>query len=157
MFTSIPTARDLTTLDAIPARAAGYPRDTVTLGWEERVKARARRRSDGGLEFATTLARGTVLRDGDCFVFDTPPVIVRVVESAEPVLVIRPETPADWALFAYHIGNSHQPMMVDGAGIVCPDYLGMSQVLEYYGIAFTREERPFTPIGQIPGHRHQPA
>ena len=155
MFNPIPTARDVTTIDAIPTRAAGYAHDTVTLGWEDRVKARARRQSDGGFAFATALARGTILREGHCLVFDIPPLIVRVVELAEPVLVVRPRAQTEWALFAYHIGNSHQPMMLAEDGIVCPDYLGMSQVLGYYDIPFSREARPFTPVSQVPSHRHQ--
>lgn len=155
MFTSIPTAREAHRLNELPVTARSYARDTITLGWEERVKGRARRTSDSGFEFATALPRGTVLRDGDCFVFDTPPLAVGVVELAEPVLVIRPASPMEWALFAYHIGNSHQPLMLAEDALVCPDYLGMSQVLSYYGIPFSREDRPFTPVSQVSDHRHQ--
>jgi len=32
----------------------------------------------------------------------------------------------------------------------------MEQVLAYHGIPYERETRPFTPLGQIPGHLHQP-
>jgi hypothetical protein len=28
----------------------------------------------------------------------------------------------------------------------------MEQVLTYHAIPFTREERPFTPVSQAPGH-----
>src|SRR5262245_32544652 len=112
IFQSMPVAGAVHRVDELPLPAAKYRQDTVTLGWEDRVKTRARRRSDAGFEFATALARGTVLRDGDCFVFEAPPVVVRVAEAAEAVLVIRPQTSQDWALFAYHIGNSHQPIML---------------------------------------------
>src|SRR5262245_21173534 len=104
MFTALPTAREVFAADAVPSRTAGDAHDTATLGWEERLKVRARRESDSGFEFATALPRGTILRDGHCFVFDASELVVHVVELAEPVLVIRPKTPADWALFAYHIG-----------------------------------------------------
>jgi urease accessory protein len=155
VFNFLPVAKDVHRLDALPGTAGGYRHDTVTLGWEDRVKARARRTSDLGFEFATTLPRGTVLREGDCFAFDVPPVVVSVVERAEPVFVIRPETPGDWALFAYHIGNSHQPLMLADDAIVCAEVPGMEQVLLYHSIPFSREVRPFTPIGQIPDHQHQ--
>lgn len=155
MFTSLPVAKEIYRPDALPGTVVRYPRDTVTLGWEDRLKARARRQSDRGFEFATTLARGTVLRQGDCFIFDVPPLIVGVIERAEPVLVIRPEGRDAWALFAYHIGNSHQPMMIADDGIVCADSPGMEQVLRYHGIVFSREVRSFTPVGQIPEHQHQ--
>src|SRR5262245_51186282 len=130
MFNSLPTAHEVFAADALPAGVASYAHDTATLGWEDRLKARARRESDSGFEFATALPRGTVLRDGDCFVFDRASLVVHVVERPEPVLVIRPAAPGEWALFAYHIGNSHQPLMLADDGIVCPDLLGMSQILE---------------------------
>ena len=52
-----------------PSRIA---RDTITLGWEERLKARGRRRRTAASSSATALPRGTVLRGGDCFVLDEP-------------------------------------------------------------------------------------
>ena len=54
----------------VPENARGYTRDTTTLGWEDRTHAHGRRRTEGGVEFGTTLPRGTVLRAGDCFVLD---------------------------------------------------------------------------------------
>jgi urease accessory protein len=152
---SLPVAHTSCREETVPSTASGYERDTVTLGWEERLRARARRVSDRGFEFATVLERGQVLRDGDCFVFDCPGRVVRVVEQAEPVFVIRPCTACEGALFSYHIGNSHQPLMLVDGEVVCPDVPGMEQVLNYHRIPFVREHRPFTPIGQIPDHRHQ--
>ncbi len=49
---------------------------------------------------------------------------------------------ANGALFAYHIGNSHQPVMIADDAIVCPDALGMEQVLTYHAIPFLREQPP---------------
>ena len=47
-----------------------------------------RRRTDGGVEFGTSLPRGTVLRDGDCFVLDATRLSSTVVERPEPVFVV---------------------------------------------------------------------
>lgn len=154
VFKSLPVAHEIRRGDPASSRAPGDQLDTITLGWEERLKARARRRSDCGFEFATALARGTVLRDGDCFVFDRPPLVIRIVERQEPVFILRPATSGEWALFAYHIGNSHQPVMFGEEEIVCPDVPGMEQVLTYHGIPFSRALRAFTPVGQIPSHQH---
>jgi urease accessory protein len=140
--------------DSLPAPARSYARDTITLGWEDRLKARARRRSDGGHEFATALPRGTVLRAGDLLVVDDLALVVAVDERSEPVFVVRPRGEAEWGLFGYYIGNSHQPMMVDGTAIVCPDVPGMQQVLEHYRIPFERDERAFTPVSGMADHRH---
>jgi urease accessory protein len=155
VFKPLPVAHDVHSSDALPPAARDYARDTLTLGWEERTKARALRRSDGGVEFGTSLPRGAILRHGDVFVLDVIATCIEVLEREEPVFVIQPSTPDEWARFAYQIGNSHQPMMVADASIVCPDVAGMAQVLDYHRIPFTRARRAFTPIGHVPDHRHQ--
>ena len=155
MFKSLPIAKRVVRDDALPDDVLTFERDTVTLGWEERLKTRSRRQSDGGIEFAIALPRGTVIGDGDCFVFETRKLVIQVVELEEPMLVVRPANNFEWGLFAYHIGNSHQPMMIAGDAMVCPDALGMDQILAYHRIPFVRERRRFTPIGQISDHQHQ--
>jgi urease accessory protein UreE len=100
------------------------------------------------------LERGTVLRGGDCFVLDDRAVVVLVVERAEPVVVITPQSPEEWGLYAYHIGNNHLPLMLEGGDIVCPDVPGLEQLLEQHGIRFSRATRAFTPVGAVPDHRH---
>src|SRR5262245_17626043 len=154
LFKSLPVAREIVRGGALPPHAREYRRETITLGWEERLKVRSRRASDGGLEFGTALPRGTVLRAGDCIVLDDAKVIVAVVERLEPVLVVEPATPHEWGTFAYHIGNNHQPMMVSGRALVCPDVPGVQQLLEQHGITFSRAMLPFTPVGFVPDHRH---
>ena len=161
VFKSLPVVREIYRAADLSQSAASYPRDVVTLGWEERLKARSRRRSDGGLEFATALPRGTVLRDGDCLILEELRTVIEVRERAEPVFVVDPKTQKDWARFAYAIGNSHQPLALTEASIVCPDIPGMEQVLEYHGIPFRRGLMPFTPLGlgtdpYSPGHQHTP-
>jgi urease accessory protein UreE len=157
VFRSLPVARDVYREDTLPPAARRYARDTITLGWEARLKARGRRRSDGGVEFGTALARGTVLRGGDSFVLDQPPVTIAVVEREEPVFIIEPRAGSEWALYAYHVGNSHQPVMITDRALVCPDVPGMEQVLQYHDIPYARGTRAFTPVGlDLSGHRHQP-
>lgn len=155
MFKSPPVAKTTQRLDTLSGDVSGFERDLMTLGWEERLKARSRRRSDLGFEFATALPRGSVLHEDDCFVFDAQRVIVRVVEREEPMLVVRPTDHREWGVFAYHIGNSHQPVMIADDAIVCPDALGMDELLKYHAIPFLREHRKFTPLGQVSDHQHQ--
>lgn len=138
----------------LPEAARQYTRDSVTLGWEERTHVHGRRRTDGGVEFGTSLPRGTVLRAGDCFVADERRLVISIVERPEPVFVIQPHDPAEWALFAYHIGNRHQPLMIADAGLVCPDVPGVEQLLQHHHMPYMRATRPFTPAAAVAGHHH---
>jgi len=157
MFTALrqlPVAAAVFRPETLPIHARDYTRDTVMLGWDDRLRARGRRTSDGGIEFGTALPRGTILRAGDCLVLDGPRSVVVVVERNEAVFVIAPRTPEQWGLFAYHIGNNHQPMMIAADGIVCPDVPGMEELLAQHAIPFARASRPFTPVGHVPDHAH---
>ena len=162
VFKPLPVVRDVHRLHALPTRAAGFRRETLTLGWEARLRARGRRRTDRGSEFGTALPRGTVLRDGDCLIVEELSLIVAIVEQLEMVFVITPASPAQWATYGYHIGNSHQPLMLTDGALLCPDVPGMEQVLTYHDIPFTRSERAFTPMnvggdGYVAGHQHAPS
>ena len=152
LFRTVPVAEAVFRIDRLPAGLLEHPRDSLTLGWEDRLKTRARRRTDAGVEFGTALPRGTVLHAGDCLALDNPPLVVVVRELAEPVLVVRPSSSAECALWGYHIGNSHQPIMIGDDELVCADLPGMEQVLTYHRIPFSREMRAFTPVSQAPGH-----
>jgi urease accessory protein len=154
VFKSLPVAHEVWREDALPVSASAYARETISLGWEDRLKARGRRRSDRGTEFGTALPRGTILRAGDCLVCEPLERVFVVVERDEAVLVVAPRTPAEWGLFGYYIGNSHQPVMLTEHEIVCADLPGMDQVLEQHGIVFARAARAFTPVGLLTDHRH---
>jgi urease accessory protein len=138
----------------LPDPARFYARDTITLGWEDRQHGHGRRRADGGVEFGMALARGTALRGGDCLVVDEARTVVTVVEKVEPVFVIEPLTLHEWALFAYHIGNRHLPLMIAERGIVCPDVPGVEPLLLRERIPHRRAALPFTPATAAAGHQH---
>jgi urease accessory protein len=138
----------------LPESSRAYMRDTITLGWEDRLHAHGRRVSDGGVEFGTSLSRGTALRAGDCFVLDEARAVVRVVERPDPVFVVEPRTPQEWGLFAYHIGNRHHPLMIAAQGIVCPDVPGVEQLLQQQRMPYVRALLPFTPATAVVGHPH---
>ena len=151
---ALPVANSVFRAETLPEHARGYARDAVTLGWEDRLRARGRRTSDGGIEFGIALPRGTVLNAGDCLVLDSSRIVVIVIERSEAVFVIAPRTAQQWGLFAYHIGNNHQPMMIAADGIVCPDVPGMQALLEQHAIPFSRALRRFTPLGHVCDHAH---
>jgi urease accessory protein UreE len=152
VFKSLPVAHDVMREDALPASASGYVRDTITLDWEERLKARGRRRSDGGTEFGTALPRGTVLRSDDLLVVDASRVVISVVERSEIVFVVTPGSAREWGLFAYHIGNGHHPVMLTEQALVCPDVPGVESLLQYHQIPYERGLRAFTPVASVSPH-----
>jgi urease accessory protein UreE len=152
MFRSLPIVERVYRVQDLPSAAAGYARDSITLGWEERLAVRGRRRSDGGVEFGTTLPRGTILATDDCFIVEPARVVVRVVERAESVFVITPKTTPEWALFAYRIGNGHQPLMIAGDALILPSEPGVEDLLTAFEIPFVRADRPFTPVTSAFGH-----
>ncbi len=139
---------------ALPEPAHAYARDAITLGWEDRVQAHGRRRSDGGVDFGISLPRGTVLRADDWLVLDADRVIVRVVERPESVFLLEPRSALEWGLWAYHIGNRHQPLMITDRALVCPDLPGVEQLLHQQHIPYTRATLPFTPATVVSGHQH---
>jgi urease accessory protein len=138
----------------LPCEARTFARDTVTLGWEDRTHVHGRRCTDGGVEFGTSLPRGSVLRDGDCFMLGEERLVVAIVERAEPVFVIEPRTVAEWALFAYHIGNRHQPVMITDRALVCPDVPGVELLLQQQHMPYVRATLPFTSAATVAGHQH---
>src|SRR5262249_31429253 len=140
--------------DALPPTARGYARDTLTLGWDDRLRVRGRRRSDGGDAFGLSLPRGTILRGGDCLVLDETRTVVVVDERPDPVFLMEPRTPQEWGLFAYHIGNRHLPLMITEAGIPSPDVGGVEQLLEQQRIPFARTMLAFTPATSVANHHH---
>lgn len=159
MSTNVMNLEPVTIIDRVhaphdlPDRARSYARDTVTLGWEARTHVHGRRASDGGVEFGTSFPRGTVLRDGDCLVLDAERLVVSVVARPESVFVIEPRDAHEWALFAYHIGNRHQPVMIADGALVCPDAPGVEQLFQQHRMPYRRATRPFTPVATT-GHQH---
>jgi len=145
VFKTVPVVDAIYRADTLPDSARAFTLDSIALGWEDRMKTRGRRRSDRGLEFGTALPRGTVMRAGGKLVVESARTVVDVVERLEPVYVIEPRTPQEWGLFAYHIGNGHQPLMVTGRALVCPDVPGVEMLLQYHGIPYVRAETAFTP------------
>jgi urease accessory protein UreE len=85
---------------------------------------------------------------------DDERLVVAIVERVEPVFVIEPRTPPEWALFAYHIGNRHQPVMITDRSLVCPEVPGVELLLQQHHMPYVRATMPFTPAAAAAGHQH---
>jgi urease accessory protein len=143
-----------TSRDALGPQHASFRRDTITLTWEDRRQGHGKRRSDGGVEFAISLPNGTILKAGDCLVLADAATVIEVREASEPVYVIRPKTPQEWAYYAYHVGNRHQPVMIADSELIFPKSAAVRSLLEQFHVEFTTEERPFTAALAQVGHSH---
>jgi urease accessory protein UreE len=124
--------------------AKEFRRDSITLSWEDRRQGHGRRRSDQGLDFAISLPPGTVLKAGDNFVLEAEQTIVAVIEAHEPVYVMKPKTPQEFAYFAYHVGNRHQVLMIGSEELVFLQNPAVRSLLEQLRADFTTDQRPFT-------------
>jgi urease accessory protein UreE len=133
-------------------QCAGFRRDTITLTWEDRRRGHGRRRTDSGTEFAISLPSGTILKGGDCLVLLEANTIIEVREAPEPVFVIHPKTPQEWAYYAYHVGNRHQQVMIGSDELVFPQSPAVRSLLEQLHVAFTTDRRPFTAALANVGH-----
>ena len=131
-----------------------YRRDSLTLTWEQRRQGHGRRTSDAGLEFAISLPGGTVLKAGDCMILEAERTIVGINEAPEPVYVVRPKTPQDWAYYAYHVGNRHQEVMIGETELIFLQNPAVRSLLEQLHAHFETGRRPFTAALVNTGHFH---
>ena len=152
LFKRLPVAEAVFTADRLPAAVVDYARDEVRLVWTARADTRGRHRTEGGVEFGVMLSPATVLADGDCLALDTVQTLVVVRAIEEDVLVATPSSARECARWAYLVGNSHQPLMVGDAELVCPATKQAEQVLTFYRVPFTRAQRVFAPEPAGPGH-----
>lgn len=129
-----------------------YQRDTITLTWEERRQGHGRRKTDSGRDFAISLPPATVLKQGDVLVLDEERILVFVVEAHEPVYIVRPGTPQEWAYYAYHVGNRHQAIMIDREELILPRCPAVKSLLEQLNAKYATGERPFTAALVNVGH-----
>jgi urease accessory protein len=142
-------------VSALGSEYSSYRRDTITLAWEDRRQGHGRRTSDSGLEFAISLPHGSVLKKGDCFILDDERAVIAVEEAVQPVYVVRPETPQDWAYYAYHVGNRHQSVMIGESELIFLESPAVRSLLEQLHVHYETAARPFTAALANVGHTDQ--
>jgi urease accessory protein UreE len=141
--------------DALDAQYKGYRRDSLTLKWDERRQGHGRRSSDTGLEFAISLPGGTILKEGDNLVLEPERTIVSIREASEPVYIVRPRTPQEWAYYAYHVGNRHQEVMIGDTELIFLQNPAVRSLLEQMHVDYELGQREFTAALVNVGHSHE--
>ena len=144
----------LTTLSALTADQRAYRRETITLTWEERRQGHGKRKSDSGIEFAISLPPGAILTNGDCLVLPSERLLVVVQEAEERVYLIRPKNPQEWAFYAYHVGNRHQPVMIGETELIFPETPAVRSLLDQLHAEYATGARAFNAAVVGSGHSH---
>jgi urease accessory protein len=112
----------------------------LPLSWEELRKRRLRAVSDSGRTVDILLKEGDLLRDGDLLAVDGDLLLV-VKLTPEKVLVMKAETPAQFGLICYELGNRHLPAWIGQDEVLVLDDPVLPSFLIKQGITFTTEER----------------
>ncbi len=133
-----------------PAAAA----DRVRLDAEDRHRRRIRLKGEGGTDFLLDLDEAVALRDGDGIVLDDGSTVL-VTGQAEPLLVLRARSPLDMVRLAWHLGNRHTGVQIDGDTIVIRHDHVLEEMARLLGASVAPVEAPFDPEPGAPqGHDH---
>jgi urease accessory protein len=139
----------------VAAAYSDWTQDNITLKWEDRRQGHGRRRSDNGLEFAISLPAGALLKDGDCLLIHDRRTVISVRAANEPVYIIRPRTPQEWAFYAYQVGNRHQTVMIGEHELVFLQNPAVLSLLQQMHVDYASDLRPFTAALATSGHTHE--
>ncbi len=124
-----------------PAQKA---RATVTLAYDDRHRRRLRLESDAGEPFLLDLAETGVLADGDGLALsDGTWLAVRA--KSEPLIEITAANPTALARLAWHLGNRHLPVAIEGTRLLIRNDHVIAAMLEGLGACLRRIEAPFSP------------
>ena len=125
----------------------------VTLEHSDRQKSRGLLRLDDGSEAALLLERGSGLRHGDRLLADDGAVVL-VQAALEGLSVVTAVDPRDLARAAYHLGNRHVAVQIEGLRLAFLHDHVLDDMLRELGfrVAFAAER--FEPESGAYGHGH---
>jgi urease accessory protein len=125
----------------------------VTLEHSDRQKSRGLLRLDDGSEAALLLERGSGLCHGDRLLADDG-VVVLVQAALEGLSVVTAADPLDLARAAYHLGNRHVAVQIEGLRLAFLHDHVLDDMLRELGfrVAFAAER--FEPESGAYGHGH---
>ncbi len=127
--------------------------DTVVLDSDHRRRRRLRMQAEGGLDFLLDLPEAVAIRDGDGLLLDDGRMVA-VKASAEPLLAVGASDPVQLARLAWHLGNRHLPVQIEGDRLLVRADDGTEALLARLGATATPLSATFEPEGDGPGHPH---
>ena len=138
----------------VPApRSLGSRRlERVVLTSGDLAKHRQRVKTDAGREVGISLPHGVALKDGDLLHLDDECAIV-VEQAEEDLLWLQPQTPEQFGLMGYQVGNLHRAAMIDHHGIAVLYDKAIEALAHRFKISTLRAPGKFRPA-QNQGHSH---
>jgi urease accessory protein UreE len=130
---------------------ADRERDTIVMTFEERRWLRRRATTVAGRPIALALPTGSRLEPGAIIAVEED-WYLQVEAATEQVLAVCPLNRDEAVRIAFDVGNHHFPLAIDGASLLVPDDIAMTQLLERLKIPWEHRRTVFNPIGG--GHRH---
>lgn len=130
------------------------PDGTLTLTLDQRLRARLRAVLDDGREAGVFLARGSMLRHGDCLEAEDG-LVVRVLAAEEPLSTVRCADPLLLARACYHLGNRHVALQIQPGVLRYQHDHVLDAMLHGLGLHVELEQAPFDPEpGAYEGGHH---
>lgn len=141
-----------TAIAILPADPQTPVAATLALTAGDRQKSRHRFISEAGLTVHLNLPRGSVLHHGDLLVCQDQQVL-RVVAKPEPVTVVKAASPLDLLRAAYHLGNRHGALEIQGDCLKFePDPVLEAMLRQLGGLQLETAILPFEP--EVGAYRH---
>jgi urease accessory protein len=126
--------------------------DRVTLDADDRTRRRIVLTGEKGTKVLIDFDKPMMLRDGDGLVLEDGSVVL-VSGMAEPLAEITASSPREFVRLAWHLGNRHTDVQIDGLRIrIRRDHV-LEEMLRGLGGKVTAIEAPFDPQATMP-HSH---
>jgi urease accessory protein len=125
----------------------------VTLEHSDRQKSRGLLRLDDGSEAALLLERGSALRHGDRLLADDGAVVL-VQAALEGLSIVSAADPLDLARAAYHLGNRHVAVQIEGLRLAFLHDHVLDDMLRELGFRVVFAAERFEPESGAYGHGH---
>ena len=131
--------------------------DRVTLDADDRTRRRIVLTGEKGTQVLIDFDKPMTLRDGDGLVMEDG-TIVLVAGMAEPLAEIEASSPREFIRLAWHLGNRHTDVQIDGLRIrIRRDHV-LEEMLRGLGGKVTLLDAPFDPQATVPhSHSHDHA
>jgi urease accessory protein len=135
-----------------PASLGARRVERVVLTSGDLAKHRQRVKTDAGRDIGVSLPHGAALKDGDLLHLDAECAIV-VEQAEEDLLWLQPESPEQFGIMGYQVGNLHRAAMIDRHGIAVLYDKAIEALAHRFRISTVRAPGKFRPA-QNQGHSH---